>query len=422
MIRLFVRFAFVTLVVTLVSVVLLMVFYQSAQDRFVKPRVVHQMDSLASLLEQRLDGLSVEDAQTELDKMAESSGFRGRIVRVDDMAESDKHAIFLKLEGKPYLIELKTNETVIEHINVLEGLALIAAMAAMIGLAVGSGLFLAVPLVRKLRRQEKTVLRIAEGDLTARVAVGSRDALGRLGERINSMAERIQELVQSHRELIRTISHEMRTPLARLQFSLEMLQGSDGEQRRERIASMQEDIQELDELLEELLTFQRLEAGTLVDERENVDLLELLDRITHRAASEIPEIGIRLTEGNGTGSPSPQACCNERLLTRAIENVVRNAVRFAKKEVVVSCEMQSDMATICVVDDGPGVTPEDRERIFDPFVTLSDRCDGSASTGLGLAIARHIINDHGGTIAVEDHAAGGALFKICLPVREFDTN
>jgi len=422
MIRLFARFAFVTLVVTITSIVLLIVFSQQAQERFVKPRVGSEMDDLAALLEERLDGLQVEDAQAELDKMAETSGFRGRIVGADDMTESDKSGLFLKLQGKPYQIELTTNETVIENIEAIEGIAFLAALIATICLAGGSGLFLAVPLVRKLRHQEQIVLRIADGDLTARAAIGSRDALGRLGERINSMAGRIQELIQSHRELIRTISHEMRTPLTRLRFSLEMLEGSSEEERRERVASMHEDIQELDELLEELLTFQRLEAKTQVDDRENIDLFEMLDQVTHRVASTHPDIKIRRTEQNIAANSPFHVCCNKRLLTRALENVVRNAAQFAKAEVVIASDWQSDTATIRVADDGPGVPSIDHDRIFEPFVTLSGRGDGSASTGLGLAIARHIINDHGGTITVEDHVSGGALFKICMPIGEFETN
>ena len=420
MIRLFVRFSLVTLGAAFASFVLLMIFHGSAQDAFIKPRAALEMEGLASLLQEQLRGIPAEQVQDRLDEMAKDSGFHGHRIPVDEWIDLQRNGMFFQFEGTPYLIEITTNETVAEGIRTREGIALLATLAAMIGLSVGSGLFLAVPLVRKLNRQEKTLLQIADGDLTARVEVGSPDALGRLGERINMMAARIQELLQSHRDLIGTVSHEMRTPVARLQFSLELLEGSNEEMRRQHVTSMQEDIEELDELLEEILTFQHLESGTPMEQRESIELLPLLDRITHRGAGENAGenagILVRLAPENRSSPLSPRLWGHHRMLTRSLENIVRNAVRFASKEVIVSFEILENSATICVLDDGPGIPSQERERVFEPFVTLSDGDQGKATTGLGLAIARHIIHDHGGTISIAQHERGGALFRITLPL------
>ena len=416
MIRLFVRFSLVTLGATFTSFVLMTVFYGSAQDAFFKPRAALEMSRLASLLQEQLQDLPLEKVQEKLDEMTETSGFRGRMISTDEWATPKGNGIFVTLKDARYWVEIKPNESVVNEMETREGIAVLAALAAMIGLSLGSGIFLAVPLVRKLHSQERTLLRIAEGDLTARVEGGSRDALGRLGERINSMAERIQGLVQSHRDLIGTISHEMRTPVARLQFSLEMLDTDDSNARQQRITSMQEDIEELDELLEEILTFQRLETGTQPDLQDKISLPELLERIVSRVSNGNPHLPIRLVELRDAGLFSDSISCNERLLTRGIENVVRNAVRFANRGVVVMYEIQLNSMTVWVVDDGPGVPPQDRQRIFEPFVTLSGSTHKNATTGLGLAIAKHIIHHHRGTITVDDDDGSGAVFRMNIPI------
>ena len=128
MIRLFVRFSLVTLGAAFASFVLMMIFYGSAQDAFFKPRAALEMNSLAALLQDQLRGVPVEKVQLELDKMAETSGFRGRMIRADEWTESQRDGMFVKFKDTPYLIEVTTNETVAADMKALEGTALLAAL------------------------------------------------------------------------------------------------------------------------------------------------------------------------------------------------------------------------------------------------------------------------------------------------------
>ena len=251
-----------------------------------------------------------------------------------------------------------------------------------------------------------------EGDLDAR-APESGDALGKLGRRINQMTRRIKELLAGQRQLIHAVSHEMRTPTARIGFGLEMLADAENEQERhKRIAAMQDDLGEMDHLLEELLSYLRFDQGEEELSVEPLDVHELLRSLTAKVQPFAPEV---ILETHSI-PPGAEVVANAHHFPRALENLMRNAVRHAKTTVMIRFARVAAATSLHIDDDGPGIPVTDRERIFEPFVRLdSSRERKTGGSGLGLAIAHRICTRHHGSLTAGESPAGGARFTITLP-------
>lgn len=259
---------------------------------------------------------------------------------------------------------------------------------------------------------------VSGGDLNARVpaSVTARgDELGRLAEDFNRMAEAIARMVESRSQLLRDVSHELRSPLARLQIALELARKRSHGAAAQELDRIEAEAARLDTLIAQVLTLARLEnaAGTLA--RESFDLAALLDAVVRDAAFEAEAKNIRIawtrpTECRVHGDPN--------LLRSACENVVRNAVLHSPvaTQVAVALETMPTEHRIRVDDAGPGVPGAQLESIFEPFVRGDvARTPGNAGTGLGLAIARRAITKHGGTIEARNGARGGLEVVIRLP-------
>jgi two-component system, OmpR family, sensor histidine kinase RstB len=278
--------------------------------------------------------------------------------------------------------------------------------------------FLVRPLQTRLRKLDGAVRQLGSGNLDARADVRGQDAIGQLGATFNGMTEHIRRLIESQREMTRAVSHELRTPVARLRFGLEMLADcDDSEERRVKLDELDRDIEQLDRLIDEILTFARLEEGTPTIELKQVDMEPLFEQICR----EIEPISGTLTVRDATDwqrfTPA-QRCAEgeERYLHRILQNLVTNALRYAKSEIVLRYHIQGSMAVMEVADDGPGIPFSERERIFKPFARLDkSRHRASGGYGLGLSIVQRIVEWHGGRIEVTDSAAGGALFRVIWP-------
>jgi signal transduction histidine kinase len=267
----------------------------------------------------------------------------------------------------------------------------------------------AYPVIRRLTKRlealQAGVERWGQGDLSTRVQVEGKDEVAFLAERFNQAAERIEQLLGSHKALLANASHELRSPLARIRMSLELL-GQDGPAaQREEIGRS---IRELDQLIDEILLASRLDRQGDAEPFEEVDLMGL-------AAEECARSGAQLQiepadVGQGMllqGSP--------RLLRRLLRNLLENAQRHGKGEVTASIERQGAQWVLRVRDHGPGVPPAERERIFEPFYRLSGRSEQSGGAGLGLALVKTIAERHGGSVACEEALGGGAMFVVHLP-------
>lgn len=263
--------------------------------------------------------------------------------------------------------------------------------------------------------------RLAGGDLAARVgaSVGRRrDDIAELASDIDAMAERVVGLLDAQKRLLRDVSHELRSPLARLGVALELARDGDAGKRERALARIGEEADRLAGMIDQLLALSRLEAGLPSGESVAVDLGSLVAAVVDDAAFEAAARGrtVSLARGDGpcavTGSPS--------LLRSAVENVVRNAVRFTEEGTGVEVSLEAPgadgRAVVRVRDHGPGV-PEDRlTDVFEPFFRVDDareRARGGA--GLGLAIAIGAVRLHGGTIEARNAPGGGLEVTISLP-------
>jgi two-component system OmpR family sensor kinase len=271
--------------------------------------------------------------------------------------------------------------------------------------------------IRHLRAATRS---IAAGDLGVRVSslMGSRrDELGMLALDFDVMAERLRALLASHRELLRDVSHELRSPLARLQIALGLARrpNADLEQEFDRIEL---ETARLDELIGEILSLSRLDdpARTLV--AEPVNLEELLETLVENARIEADLRSIQL-QLNALPGLSVEG--DRELLFRAVENVLRNAVRFSPSGtlVEVTAERAADQAVIRIRDHGPGVPQEALARIFEPFFCVAQARDReSGGYGIGLAITARVAALHGGSVRAENAAPSGLALEITLPLRQ----
>ncbi|TBV01790.1 ATP-binding protein [Phytopseudomonas dryadis] len=279
------------------------------------------------------------------------------------------------------------------------------------------------PLERRLGEVEEAATRIARGSLDARVpAGGSGDSVGRLAAAFNAMAEHLQGSLNTQRELVRAVSHELRTPVARLRFGLEMIDEAANETaRRKYMDGMDHDIQDLDKLVDEMLTYARLEQGAPALSFQPVDLRALIDQVIAELAPL--RASVRVEAGHGASAQEAGAVLVEgepRYLHRALQNLVGNALRHAESRVRVSYRIGPRRCRLDVEDDGPGIPEDAWARIFTPFMRLDDsRTRASGGHGLGLSIVRRIIYWHGGRAQLDrSEALGGARFSLVWPRRQ----
>lgn len=277
--------------------------------------------------------------------------------------------------------------------------------------------WLARYLAKPIRHLRRAFAAAAAGDLRFRAAPGMgrrRDELADLGREFDGMADQLRALIEAQRRLLHDVSHELRSPLARLQVAVGLARQApaDLEHSLERI---ERETERLDGLVGELLTLSRLEAGTSGEPLQPLDLMELVAAIADDADFEA-RAGGRAVRFQGDGEAT--LAVRPELIRRAVENIVRNAVRYTRPgtavAVSVTREFTPSRLSIRVDDQGPGVPPEALEHIFDPFWRAPGQ-DGQDGFGLGLAIARRAVAAHGGTLRAENRPEGGLRMRLELP-------
>ena len=289
-------------------------------------------------------------------------------------------------------------------------------MLGLAGMVVMAVLFpVARRLTQRLEALQRGVQRWGEGDLSARLPEGGQDEVADLSRRFNAAAERVQSLMasqaallQSQKSLLANASHELRSPLARIRMAVELSGTQGSPAARDEI---QRSITELDQLVDEILLASRLDAreadmGTV----ESVDLIGLL-------AEECARVGAVLELPECTGEVVVPGVV--KLLRRAVRNLLENAVRHGRRtghaEVVAQLSLEGGYAVLHIDDRGPGVPPDQRERIFEPFYRLPGASEREGGVGLGLALVRQIAARHGGSVACDNREGGGARFTLRLP-------
>ncbi|WP_336367145.1 ATP-binding protein [Marinobacter sp. C2H3] len=294
-------------------------------------------------------------------------------------------------------------------------------LVLMVGGVLALALFLALRETdNSLRQVESVAVRIARGDMGARVEASAGTVVGRLAAAFNGMAEHIQRLVQIQREMIHAVSHELRTPVARIRFGVQMIEDCESDAAlRKQLDGIDGDIQELDELIDEILTYARLEQGGPVFSLTEASVPALVRQVVSEQQILRPNLTLS-ADIDEASDRWPQADIEPRYIHRAIQNLVGNAGRYAQSRVRVRCRMDEDTCRIDVEDDGPGIPEVDWEKVFTAFARLDDsRTRTSGGYGLGLSIVRRILYWHGGQAFVcRSDDLGGARFSLVWPRRK----
>jgi signal transduction histidine kinase len=271
----------------------------------------------------------------------------------------------------------------------------------------------AVGVVSPIRRIALTISYFGQGDLSARVITSREDEIGQLGRSFNQMAERLERLIVSERRLLSDISHELRSPLARLKFAVKLARTS--ADTKTALDRVERDVDRITSLVSDIVEITFVEGDPALRGAETVRLAEILDAVMQDCSLEAELRGCHL-EMNGRSEG--EVIGNRELLRRAIENVVRNGIRYSpeKSIVTISVAENGHDASIAVRDHGPGVPADTLTRIFDPFYRVEEaRNSTGGGSGLGLSIAKRAIELHHGSISALN-ASPGLRVEITIPL------
>ncbi len=334
---------------------------------------------------------------------------------------------FTSPSGHPYVLLLHVRLKLGNFLEASAGGGLPAFGAALLVVLLMVTLFclwLAHHIVAPIQGIQSAARKVATGDLSVRapVEIAKRhDELAFLAVDFDAMVERISALVRSQRDLLSTVSHELRSPLTRFNVSLALLRKQSPPESDDLLQRMERDVEQVDVLMGQLLTLSRLEAGLSSDEREKVDLSQLVQEVVADGDFEAHSCGksVRLQAVEDIFIEK----ADQQALRSACENIIRNAIRFAPSgthvEVVLKAETRDDFpqAVLSVRDHGPGVPEEALQQLFQPFfrVKAPPGPRRKHGTGLGLAIALEAIRQHHGTIIASNANPTGLEVTIVLP-------
>lgn len=255
-------------------------------------------------------------------------------------------------------------------------------------------------MTKRLERLKKAVEALGEGDFKTRVETKGCDEVSSLANSFNLAAERVETLLLAHKQLLANASHELRSPLTRIRLALEMQEKAPTPELQDEV---RKNIAELDQLIEEILLASRLDASSEPLHRDDIDLAALLAEECARTEAQCEAVPLNL-QGD------------ERLLRRMLRNLLENARRHGGDEVQASLRKEAGQVVIQVCDNGKGIAPEERERIFEPFYRPAGSREKEGSYGLGLSLVRQIAQRHGGSVRCVAGQTGGACFEVRLPL------
>jgi signal transduction histidine kinase len=282
--------------------------------------------------------------------------------------------------------------------------------------------WLAYHIASPIHSIQSTARKVAQGDLKARVPapVSKRhDELAALAMDFDSMVDRLEVLIRMQKDLLSSVSHEVRSPLARINLSLAILKKRLSTANDDVLLRLESDVSRIDLLMGQLLMLSRLEGGLSSAERDEVDFGQIVEEVTADGDFEAQALGksvsLRATASVFLENADPHA------LRSACENIIRNAVRFTSPGTNVQVVLEMDKSTLepfallSVRDFGPGVPEEFLQSIFQPFIQVPSEKSSEGGNGLGLAIALHAVRMHGGNISAANLAPRGLEICVRLP-------
>nr|WP_125078221.1 ATP-binding protein [Mycobacterium sp. P7213] len=318
-------------------------------------------------------------------------------------------------DGAPVTVLVGVDREPVEEIVTVVGVLLAVGAPILIALVAAGTFRLVGAALRPVEAIRTRVASISSADLTERVPVPrTHDEIAELATTMNAMLSRLEHGRAAQLRLVGDVSHELRSPLATITTALELASARPELMDRALIdESLLPESHRMSRLLEDLLLLARSDEGALGLRGEDVDVDDLL-------AAEANRLGAGGSVGVATDIRACRVTGDRAALTRVIRNLVDNAARYARSTVTLSCRPASDGVVITIADDGPGIPAAERSRIFERFVRLdAARARTSGGTGLGLAIVAEVVRAHRGSVAVDDAAAGGAVFTVSLPQRGF---
>jgi signal transduction histidine kinase len=321
-------------------------------------------------------------------------------------------AVAVLAAGLPFAVLLLSGAVMVK---MGEDVLLLGIAAASSVVALAAALVVARSISAAIDRLRSASSRLAAGELEARAPEGGPAELAELGSAFNDMAERLEDLFDARRELVVWASHDLRTPLASMQAMLEALE--DGLAPPEQyLPAMREQVRLLGRLVDDLFELARIDAGALTLELREAALAGVVESCLRGLEAEAGRRGVRLEtwyEGR-----VPSVLCAPEHVERVLFNLVTNALRHTPSDgsVAVRVESADGAVLVSVEDTGEGLAPEALRRMFDRFWRGDEaRTAGRGGAGLGLAIARALVEAHGGRIWAENRPAGGARISFTLP-------
>ena len=272
-------------------------------------------------------------------------------------------------------------------------------------------------LIRPLERLTDVVRRFGRGEHTARAEMRGHDEVAQLAQAFDDMAGQVQRTLAGQRALLANVSHELRTPLARMRMAAELAEGHAAPEVVRYLEEINLDVGELDRMLEELVTAVRLDLAAPLS-RTPVEAVGWVERVVERFHGLHPTLTVRIDRGAGVEGAQVEG--DAGLLRRVLDNLLENAAKHGAPPFAVELSRAEragqSWVDVRVRDQGPGIPPDEIERLFEPFARGAvARAAGVPGSGLGLALARRIVTAHGGTLTLERADSGGTCFCVSLP-------
>jgi signal transduction histidine kinase len=287
----------------------------------------------------------------------------------------------------------------------------IAAVLVLVGI---SAVFMAMWLGRPLALLSAAARQLGAGDLSARADLRRSDELGDVAEAFNEMAARIEDLVRGQRELLANVSHELRTPLARIRVALDLAAEGSAQDAAASLSGIAGDLAELERLTNDILTSARLEISSAAPPLrvERTLAKDLIEASVERFRAARPGRSLLIDDA----AAGTQVEVDRMLLRRALDNLLDNAAKYSEGEIALSARAERGSLILEVRDRGAGIMPADQKRLFSPFFRADrSRARQTGGLGLGLLLARRIVEAHHGTLEIASEPGLGTTAKIRVP-------